>query len=201
MPDFSNFLEVQTKTAWGRTLNDFASFCDPPPASVILDVGCGPGLLPAIFARSGHTAFGGDHNFSLLSSSLSSNLIQSDAFKLPFPDATCKIITATNVLFLLKDPLTALNEWTRLLTKEGALCLLNPSEHLSVDSATQLADTRGLIGPARESLLNWALNAETHVRWTEAETRELLLQADLKLTKSTLHVGPGFARFTRAVRL
>ncbi|MGB7873143.1 MAG: class I SAM-dependent methyltransferase [Anaerolineales bacterium] len=198
MSDFSNFLDVQTKTAWGRTLAEFASFCDPEPASLILDIGCGPGLLPVIFAREGHTAFGIDADFSLLSSTFAPNLIQADALDLPFQPSTFKPITATNVLFLLDDPLIALQEWARVLAPDGELCLLNPSENLSVSAATRLADERGLDGTARESLLNWAQNAEHNFRWTEDETRDLLSRAGLRLEESVLRVGPGFARFVRA---
>jgi len=108
------------------------------------------------------------------------------------------LITATNVLFLLDDPLTALRAWTGLLAPDGVLCLLNPSENLNVAAATDLADSRRLDDTARESLLFWAHNAETYFCWTEAETRELLGRAGLKLGESVLRVGPGFARFVRA---
>ncbi len=198
MPDFSNFLEIQTKTAWGRTLAEFASFCDPRPASRILDIGCGPGLLPVIFSQSGHKAFGADIDFDLLSSSLSQGLLLADAIHLPFQTSSFDLITASNVLFLLDDPLTALRTWTRLLAPGGEICLLNPSENLSISSATELADSRGLDGTARESLLGWAHNAETHFRWTETETGELMSTAGLKLQKTEPRVGPNFARFTRA---
>jgi len=213
--DFSNFIDVQTKTAWGRTLSEFASFCAPSigspvpaalaragrrlqPASVTLDIGCGPGLLPGIFARQGHTAFGIDSDFSLLSSFLSPNLAQADAFHLPFEHSTFDLVTATNVLFLLPDPLLALREWSRLLAPDGDLCLLNPSENLNIPAARQLADQRGLASTARSSLLNWAKNAESHFRWTEAEMRDLLSQAGLQFAESALRVGSGFARFVRS---
>jgi len=199
VPDFSNFLEIQTKTAWGRTLAEFASFCAPQPASVILDVGCGPGLLPAIFIRDTLAgAFGIDTDFSLLSSSLAPNLSQAAALHLPFPHSTFNLITATNTLFLFDDPLAALHEWARVLAPDGEICLLNPSENLSIVAATQLAASHALDGTARQSLLNWAQNAENHFRWTEAETRKLLVQAELRLEESVLKVGPGFARFARA---
>jgi hypothetical protein len=61
-----------------------------------------------------------------------------------------------------------------------------------------LADARNLEGKARGSLLNWARNAEEHIRWTEEETKELLASAGLELVESTLRVGPGFARYLRA---
>ena len=162
-----------------------------------MDVGCGPGLLPAIFAREGHTAYGIDAYFSLPSSFLSINLTQADAFKLPFPSKTFNLVTATNLLFLLDDPLRALHEWKRVLAPGGELCLLNPSESLKVSAVRRLADKRDLAGIARESLLNWAKNAEKHARWKESETRELLSAAGLRLEESVLRVGPGFAHFTR----
>jgi len=196
--DFSNFLEVQTKTAWGRTLVEFASFCDPQPASLILDIGCGPGLLPAIFAREGHSVFGVDYDFELLDSGLIPTLMQADATSLPFKPSSFALITATNLLFLLDDPLAALYEWTRVLAPCGELCLLNPSENLSVDSARRLSEKYGLNGTARASLLHWAQNAEDYFCWTESETRDLLSQVGLRVEESTLRVGPGFARFVRA---
>lgn len=201
MSDFSNFLDVQTKTAWGRTLAEFASFCDPQPASVVVDVGCGPGLLPALFAQRGCKSFGVDLDLGLLAARLVPTLVQADAFKLSFQRAAFDLVTSTNVLFLLPDPLQALQEWKRILVPGGALCLLNPSEYLSVPAATRLAGKRGLRGTARTSLLNWARNAEINFRWTENETRDLLSRAGFRLEESVLRVGLGFARFTRAVLL
>lgn len=200
MSDFSQFYEIQTNTPWGRTLTDFASFCQPRPASVILDVGCSPGLLPSIFAHNGHTAFGVDVSFFLLSKRLSTHLAQADAACLPFSSAIFDLVTATNLLFLLDTPMQALLEWKRLLRPGGQIALLNPSERLSVESATRLANERQLEGAARTSLLDWARNAEQHFRWTEDETRLLLARAGLELVETCLRVGPGFARFVRAER-
>jgi ubiquinone/menaquinone biosynthesis C-methylase UbiE len=198
LSDFSNFLNVQTKTAWGRTLAEFASFCDPMPAAVILDIGCGPGLLPSLFTQRGCRSIGVDYDPKLLASGLIPSLAQADAFHLPFPSASFDLITATNVLFLFGEPDQALHEWKRALAPDGELCLLNPSENLSVSTAERIADVRGLDGAARDSLLNWAQLAESHFHWTEAETRELLSRAGLRLEEAALKVGPGFARFVRA---
>jgi ubiquinone/menaquinone biosynthesis C-methylase UbiE len=117
---------------------------------------------------------------------------------LPVRAKSFELVTVTNLLFLLDDPVQALQEWGRVLLPAGALCLLNPSENLSHQAARRLADVRGLAGTARESLLNWAENAETHNRWTEAETRKLLSKGGFRLEESTLRVGPGFTRFVRA---
>jgi ubiquinone/menaquinone biosynthesis C-methylase UbiE len=198
LSDFSNFLDVQTKTAWGRTLSEFASFCAPRPASVVLDVGCGPGLLPALFAERGCKSYGVDIDLGLLSARLLPSLAQADAFALPFPFSTFHLATATNLLFLLDDPARALQEWKRVLMPGGNLCLLNPSEKLSVAAARRLANERGLEGTARLSLLNWANNAETHFHWTENETQELLGRAGFRMEESVVKINPGFARFVRA---
>lgn len=197
MPDFSNFLEVQTRTPWGRTLADFAAFCAPPPDSVILDVGCGPGLLPLLLAQSGSRSLGVDLDFGLLAARLAPNLAQADALRLPFPAEAFDLVTASNVLFLLDDPAAALREWARILKPHGMLCLLNPSDRLSLASAGTIVQERKLDGASRESLLGWARNAEEHTRWTESETGALFAEARLILAESVLRVGPGFARFSR----
>jgi ubiquinone/menaquinone biosynthesis C-methylase UbiE len=197
VPNFSNFLEIQTQTAWGRTLAEFAAFCDLKSASLILDVGTGPGLLPSIFARSGHRSFGIDFDLSLLTSHLSPNLAQADASKLPFQPSTFDLLTSVNVLFLLDKPVETLSHWRTLLKPGGQVCLLNPSERISTEAVTRLADQRGLNETARQSLLNWAHNAETHIRWTEAETESLFAAAGFRLAETCLKVGPGFARLSR----
>ena len=53
---------------------------------------------------------------------------------------------------------------TRLLHPDGQIVILNPSEHLNVGAANQLADQRGLDGLARETLINWVARAEAHHR-------------------------------------
>lgn len=78
--------------------------------------------------------------------------------------------------------------------------MLNPSERLTVQSATELADSRGLDGKNRESLLGWARRAEKYCGWTEEKSVNLLRRAGFRQAESVLRVEPGFARFSRAVR-
>jgi ubiquinone/menaquinone biosynthesis C-methylase UbiE len=198
MPDFSNFLEIQTSTGWGRTLADFAAFCVPETGARTLDIGCGPGLLPALLLERGCRSAGIDLDLKLLESKTMTDLCQADANELPFPDRCFNLITATNVLFLLENPIRALTRWARVLETEGMLCLLNPSELLSMESAQKTADKRGLAGTARNSLLSWAQNAEAHARWTESETNEILRAAGFLPIEFSMRVGPGFARFSKA---
>jgi ubiquinone/menaquinone biosynthesis C-methylase UbiE len=165
-----------------------------------LDVGCGPGLLPALLVERGCRAIGVDLDFAPRPSRLHPALVQADALRLPFAPAAFDLITASNMLFLLPDPQAALAEMARLLLSGGLLALLNPSERMSVAAATTLADKRELTGLDRQSLLDWAARAEAHPRWGEAEIRRLLETAGFEIIESVLKVGPGLARWVKAAR-
>ncbi len=198
-PDY--FLELQTKTGWGAMLRSFASWLDPKPASLILDVGTGPGLLPAILTQNGCHVIGVDSSFKMFRDALHPELVLASVYSPPFQREAFDLITASNLLFLLPDPLAALREMTRLLAPEGEIALLNPSERMSVIAATSLADERGLDGLARETLLNYAGRAECHFRWGEAELRELFAPANLALTDTVSKMGEGLVRFARGRKL
>ena len=179
-------------------LRAFATWLDPKPASRLLDVGCGPGLLPAILSQSGCRTIGIDSSFAMFRDTLHPNLVLADVTALSFPLSSFDSITASNLLFLLPNPKAALKEMTRLLTPNGEIALLNPSEKMTISAATKLADERNLEGLARETLLNYAVRAETYYRWSEADLRELFAFANLKLTATTTKMGIGLVRFARA---
>jgi SAM-dependent methyltransferase len=108
------------------------------------------------------------------------------------------MVTASNLLYLLDDPLPALHEFVRVLKPGGALAVLNPSEDMTVATATALADDRGLTGLARDTLLNYAARAEHAVRWSAADLEKLFSRTGLQLTDTTLKMGPGLVRYARA---
>lgn len=198
MPDF---FQIQTQTGWGQVLKTFADWCQPQPGWNTLDVGCGPGLLPSLLAQRGCRAFGVDRDEkALFPHSLYDQIVMADALRLPFSGRSFDLVTASNLLFLLPEPVAALAEMARLLRPGGQITVLNPSERLSVTAATALAGQRGLQGVARDSLINWATQAEANQRWGEAELHALFAAAGLRLTGTVLKVGPGLARFARAVR-
>jgi ubiquinone/menaquinone biosynthesis C-methylase UbiE len=197
----SDFRLIQTQTGWGRVLADFADWIAPEAGWSALDVGCGPGLLPALLAARGCRSFGVDLDMEMFRPHpLHAEVALANAGSLPFPVQAFHLVTASNLLFLLPSPEIVLREMARVLRAGGSLVLLNPSEKLSVDFATSYAEQRGLSGLARESLLNWAERAEAGRRWREAELRHLFQQAGLRLTGHALKVGPGLARFARGER-
>jgi ubiquinone/menaquinone biosynthesis C-methylase UbiE len=196
-----DFFSIQTETGWRRTLESFADWCNPPVGSLTLDVGSGPGLFPLLLRQRGCRAWGVDLDEELLRQNrLAQSLILADARCLPFPAGTFHLVTASNLLFFLADPELALGEMARLTLPGGQLCLINPSEHLSLESAASLAEKRNLQGIARRSLLDWARRAERHQRWSEGELEKLYAQAGLVLVETTLKIGPGLARFARGLK-
>mgnify|MGYP001140597215 FL=1 len=196
--DADTFLELQTQTGWGRTLAGFAAWCQAQPGWRVLDVGCGPGLLPALFARQGCNALGLDLEADMfLPQPLHPQVLVAHGEALPFPGGMFDLVTASNLLFLLADPRPTLDEMRRVARPGGILALLNPSEYLNQDAAMVLAEAKALQGLARASLLNWAQRAEANHRWTESEMNNLLLAAGIQPLENSLKVGPGFARFTR----
>jgi len=195
-----SFLEIQTQTAWGRTLEAFAAWCAPQPGWLALDVGCGPGLLPALLARRGCRTLGTDLDFTTLVRRLHPQVAQANAIRLPFSSCTFDLLTASNVLFLLPDPAAALSEMARLLRPGGRLCLLNPSERMSVSAAASLAAERGLQGLDRQSLLDWAGRAEAHWRWGERDVEDLYTRCGLRLERIEPHIGPGLARWASGLK-
>jgi len=195
--DADYFLELQTQTGWGRTLFGFAKWCDPKPGWLILDVGCGPGLLPAIFSQFGCKAVGVDLDLEMFKPRhLHPVMAVGDALRLPFKPHSFDLITSTNLLFLLPEPVTTLIEIKRLLCSGGKLALLNPSERLDTSAALRFADEQGLEGMAKSTLFNWARRAEGNHRWTEDETRALFTAAGMSYGGGILKVGPGFGRFS-----
>lgn len=193
-----SFLEIQTRTGWGKILEAFAEWCQPQPGWITLDVGCGPGLLPALFAQYGCRAYGIDLDEKMLAPGrLHANLVQADAFKLPFPDEAFDLVTASNLLFLLPDPNPVLREIRRVVAAKGQIAMINPSEHMSVPAAIEVADQHNLQGAGRDSLINWAARAEANQRWDRSDVEALLDSAEFQLVDTTLKMRPGLARLAK----
>jgi SAM-dependent methyltransferase len=195
--DADYFQELQTQTGWSRTLYGFALWCAPEAGWFSLDVGCGPALLPAIFSKMGCKAVGVDLDIEMFHPSpLHSMVAVASLCDLPFQRRIFDLITASNLLFLLSEPLLALAEIKQLLHPGGKFAMLNPSENLNESAALAFVNEKGMDGVARNTLLNWARRAVEHHHWTDGETCDLYESTGLHYMGSVLKVGPGFARFS-----
>ena len=196
-PDAQYFLELQTKTGWGMMLESFSRWCEPQPGQRTLDVGTGPGLLPALFSQAGSISFGLDHDPEMLRTPLHQAAVLANAGQLPFASGTFEMVTASNILYLSTDPTSLLGEMVRVLCPNGWVCLLNPSERMGLAVAEQLADERRLEGLARDTLLNYAARAEEHHRWSEDDLASMLSEFGLSNLQTTTRMGAGFVRYVR----
>lgn len=195
--DSEYFYELQTQTGWGRTLAGFTEWCAPQPGWITLDVGCGPGLLPAILEKKGCRAIGVDLDQEMFKPNpIHAVVTVGDVNSLPFRGEAFDLVTASNLLFLLDDPGKALSEMKRVAKIGGKVALLNPSEILDEAAAEYFANQRGLEGIARDTFLHWAKRAEANYRWTEDETKALYTSAGLKYMAGIIKIGPGFARLS-----
>ncbi len=195
--DAEYYLQLQTQTGWGRTLESFARWCNPEPGWYTLDVGCGPGLLPALFSKMGCVAMGIDLDPGMFQPApLHPRVAIGDVQNLPCRPGAFNLVTCSNLLFMLDDPDQALVEMGRILKSGGKIALLNPSELLNVKAAEEFAQARQMEGLSRSTFLNWAGRAEQHRRWSEDETAELFGKAGLTYGDSNLKIGPGFGRFS-----
>jgi SAM-dependent methyltransferase len=164
----------------------------------VLDLGCGPGIFPAMLSSRGCRALGVDLDpNAFFPEPLHADVVIADTVRLPFPDDSFDMITASNLLFLVPDPVEVLRECARLLLPTGQVALLNPSENLDQSSALALAEARGLDLRSRETLLHWAQMAESHARWDQPAMERLLEAGGFKLVDTSLRIGPGLARFAR----
>lgn len=196
------FLRLQTETGWGRVLQRFVEWVKFEPGSVVLDVGTGPGLVPGLLEAKGCYAIGVDIVLDMLRhKQFTQRVVVADSFHLPFRHQTFDYTCASNLLFMLENPIDALNEMGRVTKTGGKLALLNPSERMSIAAIKSFLQRRGLDEFAGQTLLDWARRAEEHHRWSEKAMKELLAQVEFDVEKSSLLVGDGFARLTLATKL
>lgn len=198
------FTRVQASPGWARVLASFARFAAPPPGWRTLDVGCGPGALVRHLSGLACLAFGLDADPSALARArdLAPGLsfCAGDARALPFSAASFDLVTATNVLFLLPDPLAALREMARVCRPGGWVAVLNPSPRLSRAEAEAHAARAGLTGFDLASFVNWGAIAERHARFSPADLEYLFESAGLQPPEIAEKIGSRLALFAKGRR-
>ena len=199
--------QVQGSGGWAKILEAFAAFADPQPGQRVLDVGCGPGALVRHFARHGCQVVGVDADPGMVARAeeLAAGLPgaefrQGSVLALPFEAGEFDLVTATNVIFLLPEPVAGLREMARVCRPGGHVAMLNPAARLSEASARAYAAKAGLNEFDTFSLTNWGRIAETHPRFTRADLKAMLPAAGLKLERVEAQVGQGLALFARGLK-
>ncbi len=200
------FTQVQATSGWDRVLASFVRFLALDKKAHALDVGCGPGSLVRKLAREVVFAYGCDADRGMIEQAqqlaheegLSNVEFRVGALPdLPYAPDRFEAVTATNVIFLQRDPQAALRGMVHVCKPGGIVAMLNPSSQMNVASATAYADKRGLIEFNRVSFVNWGNAAEQNHRFSEAQITEMFEAAGLSEIAIEAKIG-GLALLAKA---
>ena len=118
----------QQQAGWSKPARDHIfKNLNLPPASYILEVGCGTGAVLADYSNnSSYSTFGLDIKWSVLhfcqKEDPKPSLTCGDAFALPFPSGSFDLTYCHYLLLWLKDPLSAIQEMKRVTRSGGYVC-------------------------------------------------------------------------------
>ena len=182
------FTQVQATSGWDRVLASFARFVAPEKDAQVLDVGCGPGSLVRKLAREVAVAHGCDADRGMIEQAqklASEEGLRNVEFRvgalpdLPYTPDRLDAVTATNVIFLQRNPQSAVRGMVRVCKPGGIVAMLNPSPQMSVAAATAYADRHGLADLNRVSFINWGNVAEQAHRLSAGQITETFEAAGL----------------------
>jgi ubiquinone/menaquinone biosynthesis C-methylase UbiE len=110
------------------------------PTDYLLEVGCGGGAFLKDALRSGCRAAAIDHSFEMVKLASEVNreaidqkrliILEAEADRLPYPDATFTCAVMTGVFNFLPDPAAVLSEIDRVLNTHGRLVIFTGSKEL-----------------------------------------------------------------------
>ncbi|RLA37514.1 MAG: hypothetical protein DRR15_01795 [Gammaproteobacteria bacterium] len=148
------------------------------PATRVLDIACGTGLLlKSLAERVDHPELVGIDRVPAMLDAAKENigkqatLLEGEAENLPFDDAGFDLITSTNALHYFPDAIAALQEMRRVISPSGNLVI--------TDWCRNYFWMRLL-----NRLLPWTQHAHVHT-FTTAELEHQLLQSGFKVVGKT----------------
>jgi ubiquinone/menaquinone biosynthesis C-methylase UbiE len=198
------FARVQASPGWLRVLESFARFVEPQAGWRTLDVGCGPGALVRLLAAQGCVAEGVDADEGMVASAqeLAPQLTfqHGSIYNLPYASHQFNLVTATNVVFLQKEPLAAVQEMARVCAPGGVVAMLNPSPRLSRETAQAHARASDLTDFAEFSFVNWGTVAERNHRFSAEAAQQMFAEAGLTSIETAEKIGEGLALLVKGFK-
>lgn len=124
----------ECRESWKKWLAPYLGTCK---GINVLDVGTGPGFLALLFAEMGCDVTAVDLSGEMLTKAtenatkrgLAIKFYQGDAEKLPFPDECFDIVANKHLLWTLPEPEKAVQEWKRVLRKNGTVLAIDGEWH------------------------------------------------------------------------
>jgi arsenite methyltransferase len=181
----------------GLTLTERAlELCGLPEEAIVLDVGCGVGATVEFLCREKHLkVFGVDTSSLLLKEGIERRadlaLLQGAAESLPFHNRSFNALFCECVLSLLTDPVSALKEFARVLSREGFLILSDvyarvPDEASSLPHLPVRCCIKGAVGISQ--IIAWVKQSGfTAVIWEDHSTLLKQLAAQLIFSFGSLN--------------
>lgn len=104
----------------------------------ILDIGTGPGFFTIILTKAGYRITGIDSSIGMIeqakanvaAENIDPTLVVMDSHQLEFPDNHFDLILSRNVTWTQHSPITAYQEWNRVLKPNGRLLIFDANWHL-----------------------------------------------------------------------
>lgn len=121
-----------------RWINTIMRYAPEQERLHILDIGCGPGFFSILMAQCGHEVTGVDYSEEMLvharenAQAMRQNVTfrQMDAQHLDFENESFDLIISRNVTWCLEEPVTAYQEWLRVLRKGGRVVNFDGNHYL-----------------------------------------------------------------------
>jgi ubiquinone/menaquinone biosynthesis C-methylase UbiE len=147
----------------------------------ILDVGCGTGRFLLRGVKEAEHVTGIDLSTEMIKASKQTffyhnldskaSFIEADAYHLPFENHQFDISVSTCVLFLLPEPVIAMDEMIRVTKPEGTIAMLNPSLKMNQKEANRYCKENEITGFEQKTLLQWStISTSRHLYSSEQLT-------------------------------
>jgi flavin reductase (DIM6/NTAB) family NADH-FMN oxidoreductase RutF/ubiquinone/menaquinone biosynthesis C-methylase UbiE len=206
MVDF--FDRLESEGAYAALLVALADLGAPARDARCLDIGCGAGRLARELGSRAREVIGVDVSARMLEraeararAALLSNVSfqEARAEALPFEGGAFDLVTASNLLTTLTEPIVALKEAARVLRPGGRLALLEPTPDMTHAGITALLKNHGHGPFMARALLSWAGAVESHRSYDEAKMEAELRSAGFTPVTSARHLD-GLALLSLAER-
>ncbi len=123
--------DVFTPEANARLIDAFARLTGLPGGARVADLGCGSGAFTQLLRRAGYTGVGVDISPKLIAVGQAKypglELLEGDAEKLPFPDASFDGVLLSGLVHHFPDPRKLAAETARILKPGGRFMAFDPN--------------------------------------------------------------------------
>jgi ubiquinone/menaquinone biosynthesis C-methylase UbiE len=120
-----------TPAANDRLIDAFVALSGLPPASRVVDLGCGSGVFTRVLQRRGYRCCGADLSPKLIEAARAKfrdvEFVEGDAEQLPFADASFDGVLLSGLVHHLPDPFRCAAEVFRILRPGGRFVAFDPN--------------------------------------------------------------------------